>query len=345
MPDPDQSPIFVVGTGRSGTTLLRMMLCAHPRIHLTHEASFYLWERNDRTLRALAERYVRSFSFRWLRLDPRPILDGLPAHARPRDLFTAVMRAAAGAHGKPRFGDKTPSHTGHLGRIFEDWPDARVIRIVRDPRDVVRSLNQMPWAPASRIAGAVLVGHERRQCARFTDRLLTVRLEDLLMEPRAQMERVLAFVGEPWDEAVLNHTRHLPGDNDLPPMPWFDSAARRPGTPTGALRIDPPEIRLIEWLTRASMRDHGYTPMVLRREPRWTEIVRCYLKDLPEFVRGGWIFARLLARTDRYPGGEDEVGRALFRTLNPHAWSRWPKFELPPTPSLPDDWQDHLPPA
>ena len=39
----DERPIFVVGASRSGTTLLRMMLCAHPRIHLTMEASFYVW--------------------------------------------------------------------------------------------------------------------------------------------------------------------------------------------------------------------------------------------------------------------------------------------------------------
>ena len=36
--NPERSPIFVVGTGRSGTTLLRFMLSAHPRIYITHEA-------------------------------------------------------------------------------------------------------------------------------------------------------------------------------------------------------------------------------------------------------------------------------------------------------------------
>ena len=40
----DESPIFVIGTGRSGTTLLRQMLNAHPRIHITHEAGFYSYQ-------------------------------------------------------------------------------------------------------------------------------------------------------------------------------------------------------------------------------------------------------------------------------------------------------------
>lgn len=340
--DPDRAPIFVVGTGRSGTTLLRMMLCAHPRIHLTHEASFYLWERPG-PLRAVAERYVESFSFRWLQLDPRPLLDGLAPDARPRDLYAAVMRAAAARYDKPRFGDKTPSHTGHLAQIFADWPDARVIRIVRDPRDVVRSLNRMPWAPASLIAGSMLVGAERRHCAPFRDRILEIRMEDLVIDPRATMERALGFVDEPWDEAVLNHTRHLPQPSDLPPMPWFDSATQRPGTPTGAMRIDAAEMRLLEWLNRGALAEHGYAPLMLRSEPGWRAIAARYLRDLPELVRGGWVFARLLARSGRYPGGDDDVGRALFRTLNPRAWARWPRFELPPTPPLPDDWRDHLP--
>jgi hypothetical protein len=38
---PGDAPIFVIGTGRSGRTLLRQMLNAHPRIYITHEAFFY----------------------------------------------------------------------------------------------------------------------------------------------------------------------------------------------------------------------------------------------------------------------------------------------------------------
>ena len=67
MPELDSSlsPIFVVGTGRSGTTLLRTMLNAHPRIYLTHEASFYVAEVAARRLdgRAWLERYFESPSF------------------------------------------------------------------------------------------------------------------------------------------------------------------------------------------------------------------------------------------------------------------------------------------
>src|SRR5579871_2575309 len=78
---PDHSPIFVIGTGRSGTTLLRQMLNAHPRIHLTHEACFYSYANHARahaSANAWLERYFETFSFAWLRLDPQQVREALP---------------------------------------------------------------------------------------------------------------------------------------------------------------------------------------------------------------------------------------------------------------------------
>ncbi len=72
--DPEKSPMaFVIGTGRSGTTLLRLMLSAHPRVYLTQEAHFFYeaFLRNA-TRRQYLEFYLKTPSFRWLGLDPAP---------------------------------------------------------------------------------------------------------------------------------------------------------------------------------------------------------------------------------------------------------------------------------
>ena len=79
-PNSDDAPIFVVGTGRSGTTLLRLMLNAHPRIHLTHEASFYVGRQFlPRRFSASdwLELYFKSFSFAWLMIHPEEVREDL----------------------------------------------------------------------------------------------------------------------------------------------------------------------------------------------------------------------------------------------------------------------------
>ena len=235
------------------------------------ESSFYLWAlafgrwgNQDR----FPPFYVRSFSYRWLRLDPRPVLAALPRPFRFPDrkrLFVEVMRRLAHRHGKPRFGDKTPSHVASLGQIFRDFPDARVIRMMRDPRHVVSSLRNMPWAPRNLIAVTTLAQMEPWQARRFRNRLLEVRLDELVGAPRVTMARVLDFVGEPFAEEVLDHAVYAP--RDLPPLPWFQSA-QRATSPTRSVRpgLSAEETRVVEFLCRPQLRRMSLSPAPL--EPR-----------------------------------------------------------------------------
>ena len=150
--NPDKSPIFVVGTGRSGTTLLRMMLNAHSKIYLTHEASFYLMPVRKKKPEEWFRLYCKSYSFRLLKINPDEILKELSTMEGQKDktdAFKATMKCKARHYGKSRYGDKTPLNSMHLKKIFSDFEDPRVIHIVRDPRSTVASLMRMPWAASS----------------------------------------------------------------------------------------------------------------------------------------------------------------------------------------------------
>lgn len=345
--NPDASPIFIVGNGRSGTTLLRMMLCAHPRIYLTHEASFWTWEEvwpREDDARGYLDFFVRTFSFRWLKLDPRPLLEALPSPFAIEDrkaLYLAAMKAKAAEQGKPRFGDKTPNHSASLARIFEDFPDARVVRMVRDPRWTVRSLGRMPWSTTNLVAASFMCRMEHDQVQPFVDRILQVKLEELLEQPRAVMERVLVHVGEEWSDQVLDHANHVP--DDLPPVPWFRAAsgprtAERPYAPFGPL-----ETRLVEFLNRRCMRDCDYPRQPLEREPGRLRLALRWLADLPGCLRFIWIGGRMLWLSRVPGGGDDPRSKRLGMRLNPGSWDLYPGFEMPDPPALPEGWEESLP--
>ncbi len=341
--DPAKAPIFVVGTGRSGTTLLRLMLSAHPRIYITHEAHFYFWERllYKTTPRAYLEQYFQTAAFRFLSVDPDRVLAGLPdplPRGRLGEAYAAIMREKAAQYGRVRYGDKTPLHSGHLARIFDDFPDARVIHIVRDPRGAALSLSQMPWACKSLYANAIYCEMDRVQVQKFRGRVLRVRLEDLLDDARGTMGRVLEFAGEPWDEAVLDHARHAPR-GDMPPLGWLESSTgSRRGADAGRqwAALQPATLRMVERVARGTMTESGYAKAELEHEPSRLEVLWEQVRQVPEMLRFLGVWYGIYRRMRDPLFTDTETFDGLFRRINPGAWSRYPELaeRLPKPPRL-----------
>jgi hypothetical protein len=342
---PASAPIFVVGTGRSGTSLLRCMLSAHPRIYVSHEASFYAWMmlyQRRGTGTEFLDYFFKTASFRWLRVDPARVLAGLPTplpRERLPEAFAAVMREKAAQYGRPRYGDKTPSHSRFIGRILEDFPGARIVYIVRDPRATVLSMSQMPWAAASFYANAVFCELDWRHAKKYLDRMHLVRLEDLLADPEKQMRAILDFVGEPWDPAVLDHVANHPDKHDMPPLPWLESAVQARVAPEPRwMKLPPMQIRMIEDICKRTMKDCGYAPAELRlaREPGKLRLLLEEFRELPSAVRYLFTYWRL-AQLSKDPANFDgDRMMAVFRKVNPGAWAHYPGFEtMPNPPALP----------
>src|SRR3954449_13086883 len=151
-------PIFILGCPRSGGTLLRHMLRAHPRIAIPPETRLLLdaYEhrgaygdlRRPANRQALAEGIVAGAGTRFpaLGLAPRSVADEIIAG--PPTLGSALeitLRAYARRQGKPRWGDKRPGYVQHIDALLRMFPDAQIVHLVRDGRDCVASLKRTPW--------------------------------------------------------------------------------------------------------------------------------------------------------------------------------------------------------
>jgi hypothetical protein len=221
------SPIFVVGAPRSGTTMMRLILNAHPHIAIPPETSYFpdiYWRyaaRNgaarNSTARnpALWPQAVDSFTrlcearFRPT-LDLREAGDSLRLGAPDFGLLLALpLTRWATAQGKGRWGEKTPLHIFYADVITRLFPAAKIVALQRDPRAVVASLNRFVAAGNDTVLNARLWRDAWTRGRAILDssvpaaQRLTVRYEDLVGSPEQVILEVCEFLGEDFSPAML----------------------------------------------------------------------------------------------------------------------------------------------
>ena len=214
-------PIFLLGCPRSGTTLLRVMLNAHPRIALPPENRFVapLWfgrhrftppgsARAARRMAAALTRRGRGSSHLGL---SRAALVADFERTRPQSVAEAldqVFAAYARRHGKARWGDKRPAYYTMFDELHTMFPDAKFVHLVRDGRGCVASLKRPPFSYSSTRAVATWLNsmHAGRRALRRLgpERVLELRYEDLTTETEETLRRLCDFVGEEFAEAMLH---------------------------------------------------------------------------------------------------------------------------------------------
>ena len=122
--------------------------------------------------------------------------------------WRAVAADSLGHAGRRFFLDKQTWAGLWFDAVLDLLPEARLVHIVRDPRDVAASTATMRWGPsdpalAARWTAAVLGRWAEVRAAVPADRVLEVRLEDLAADPERVLRRTCAFLGLDWHDAVL----------------------------------------------------------------------------------------------------------------------------------------------
>ncbi len=216
---------FVVGEARSGTTLLRVMLDAHPDLAIPPESYFVSglypfrsrYERKDGSfdLPRFASDLQGLHKFRDWDLPEDAFRTAfsmpMPGGTYP-DAIRLLYRTYAGVQGKPQYGDKSPGYVSRMKLLMQLFAEARFVHIVRDVRSVALSLVEMPaeWGTRTVPEGAARWRHRVSRghtegTAMGPDRYLEVRYEDLVADPEGQLRRIVGFLLLPWDDAVMNY--------------------------------------------------------------------------------------------------------------------------------------------
>lgn len=239
------NPVFLVGAERSGTTLLRLMLGHHPDLAWVNEFEYAVDMVSDDGRFPDLEQYTawlqRHRIFRASECTIDPALD-YPALVRD---FLEQRRRRAG---------KAQVHATchrHFDRLLHIWPEARFIHLVRDGRDVARSVIGMGWAGNVYTAASRWIEAERlweQLRARLSeDRWIELKYELLLAEPERELTRICEFIGVAFDPAMLAYDCDSTYEK---PDPSLAQQWRR--------KLSPHQIRLIEARIGPMLADRGY---------------------------------------------------------------------------------------
>ena len=213
----DSNPIFVIGCGRSGTTLIRAMLERHPRLWGGPES--WLWIHSP-------DPALLAFKFAMKYDEVKSMLnEARTAVAFADSCFGECARRA----GKARWVEKTPRHVHVLPYLMQSYPRAVFIHMVRDGRDVACSLRNHPKArltPKGPVpikvenpirncidrwvkdtsAGLAYCGHPR---------LLTIRYERLVNNTEPTLRSICEFIGEEYCPELLTSPSEQLARNSL----------------------------------------------------------------------------------------------------------------------------------
>jgi hypothetical protein len=229
-----ESPFFVIGSPRSGTTLLRLLLTSHPSLVIPPECGFITWlhpEYGDwRRLEFSDREHVHQFAqavrnarkFETWRIDTNDIAQAVAA-AHPATYAQAcgcIYRLFCHRVGKASamWGDKNNFYLTHIGLLRNIFPQARFVHIVRDGRDVACSYREVMAMGSNSVYRPELPIELEQIARRWSDDIrairkeldpiegvsaIELRYEDLTSAPETELEGVCKFLGVDFAPTML----------------------------------------------------------------------------------------------------------------------------------------------
>ena len=214
-----RAPIFIVGTERSGSNLLRVILTAHSQLWIPHPPHFMNYfgqldygspakrETQARIVKDMLQ-LIRYHIFPWsdYTLDAQPILESVQ-HPSMFGLTAAIYEHVLPQTGKEIWGCKSTFMIEHIPAILSVYPGARFIFLVRDPRDVALSAKSSVFSPCHPLLSARL-WHTQQQLGieamqRHPAAFHLLHYEELLQDNHKSLKSLCVFLGIPLEPQMF----------------------------------------------------------------------------------------------------------------------------------------------
>lgn len=298
--------IFIVGNSRSGTTMMLRIFNNHPQLMVLNELHFFeqLWAPEDKgqllseeAAVVLASKLLLTQRIGYMTHDQdytqftqeaRMLIAEMDMrNITAEAVFNHFTKREVQLNGKSVVCEKTPQNVFYLKEIFELYPNAKVINMVRDPRAIMLS-QKNKWNRRN-LGGDYMTRREAlrlrinyhpitlsklwnaaiQAAAAFSsdNRMITVRFEDLLEAPESTLYRVCEHIGVAFDKNMMNITQESSSvEKDSKEIGF--KKERASNWKKGGLNAT--EIWICQWMCGKHLRSNGYEIMPVKVQPlRW----------------------------------------------------------------------------
>ena len=271
--------VYIVGVGRSGTSMLMTLLNGHSKIAFTPETHFLRYYLGTAAIQADIQRQgVAAFQqaleadsyFQRLNISAAELLQPYNEGKRTFDLveiYGELLQRYLARKEKQIIGDKDPRYLDYLDRIADIFPQAKIIHIYRDPRDVVLSKTKADWSAHrpywlnAMISQVQMQEGRKRAQELFGDNYHELSYEELVTVPEATLTHLLAFLGLEFEPEMLNLERSAQELVDSSEMQWKGNTFRpmlKENTQKWRKALSPRQIGVIETICQEWFDKLGY---------------------------------------------------------------------------------------
>lgn len=215
----NRPPIFIMGCPRSGTTLISRILDHHTQLTVYHETYYYnifkpvMHYYGDLSRSGNLSCFISDLreSIR-LQGEIPPTLEEFKEHMETpgfSGVLESLLRIFAWRQGKQVGGDKTPGHFIYLQDILNDFPESKIVFMLRDPRDTIWSMRR---TFNTQIASGIHTWNRAYQASLYpSERIFRLKYEHLASDPENTVEALCDFLGIRYEAGMLQFFESLPG--------------------------------------------------------------------------------------------------------------------------------------